>query len=137
MSINKKIYIIQENKSAAIAAINSYLDYIYSLHEMFFDEDGNLKDGLPPDKNAEELIQSSKTNADKFELVRNKLIGDDFNLSTTEMDYIGLAFYFVHERMTLQIKNLERAKSELSDLVEILFDGESQELKEIINLNNQ
>lgn len=53
------------------------------------------------------------------------------------MDYIGLAFYFVHERMTLQIKNLERAKSELSDLVEILFDGESQELKEIINLSNQ
>lgn len=38
MGINKKIFAIQENRDAAIAALDGYLDYIYNLHDMFFDE---------------------------------------------------------------------------------------------------
>ena len=132
MSINKKIFIIQQNKEAAIAALNNYLDYIYSLHERFFEKDDTLKEGLTKDPSAEELILSSKNNADKFESVRRKLLDDDFNLSLSEINYIALGFLFSLIRMKNQISDLKKLSLELSDIVDILFEGTQVNTDEIL-----
>lgn len=132
MSINKKIFIIQQNKEAAIAALNNYLDYIYSLHERFFEKDDTLKEGLTKDPAAEELILSSKNNADKFENVRRKLLDDDFNLSLSEINYIALGFLFSLIRMKNQISDLKKLSLELSDIVDILFEGTQINTDEIL-----
>ena len=133
MSINKKIYMIQQNKEAAIAALNNYLDYIYHLHDLFFEENDQLKEGLERDEQAENLILSTKDQADRFENIRQKLINDDFNLSLTEINYIALGFLFSSIRMKKRIKDLETANRELVDLIQILFEGSEVNLKEIIN----
>lgn len=132
MSINKKIFIIQQNKEAAIAALNNYLDYIYSLHERFFEKDDTLKEGLTKDPVAEELILSSKNNADKFENVRRKLLDDDFNLSLSEINYIALGFLFSLIRMKNQISDLKKLSLELSDIIDILFEGTQINTDEIL-----
>lgn len=132
MSINKKIFIIQQNKEAAIAALNNYLDYIYSLHERFFEKDDTLKEGLTKDPSAEELILSSKNNANKFENVRRKLLDDDFNLSLSEINYIALGFLFSLIRMKNQISDLKKLSLELSDIVDILFEGTQVNTDEIL-----
>ncbi len=132
MSINKKIFIIQQNKEPAIAALNNYLDYIYSLHERFFEKDDTLKEGLTKDPLAEELILSSKNNADKFENVRRKLLDDDFNLSLSEINYIALGFLFSLIRMKSQISDLKKLSLELSDIVDILFEGTQVNTDEIL-----
>jgi hypothetical protein len=40
MTLNEKIKVIKEFKEPAIAALNSYLDLIYDLHEKYFDNSG-------------------------------------------------------------------------------------------------
>lgn len=100
---------------------------------MFFDGD-KLKEGLTPDEHAEEILLSSKQNAHHFEAVRKKLIDKDFNLSSVEINYIALAFYFTYGRMGVRIKDLEQSRRELNDLIEILFEGEDPKLKEIIDI---
>lgn len=132
MSINKKIFMIQQNREPAIAALDSYLDYIYNLHEMFFNEDNTLKEGLTHDERAEDLILSSKANAKIFESIRRKLKDKDFNLSLFEVNYIGLAFFFASSRMKNRIKELETSIKEIDDLVAILMEGADKETIKVI-----
>lgn len=123
MNIDKKIFVIQGDKEATIAALNSYLDYIYNLHEMFFDENNRLRDGLQTEPELENIIISSKENAAKFEKVREKLINDDFNLSLLEINYIALAYYYARTRMEITIKNLTKAIENMKLTEAILFEG--------------
>lgn len=132
MSLNKKIYMVQQNREPAIAALDGYLDYIYSLHEMFFNEDNTLKEGLTHDARAEDLIISSKNNAEVFEKIRRKLKDGDFNLSLLEINYIGLAFFFTSSRMRNRIKELETSIREIDDLVAILMEGADKETIKVI-----
>lgn len=136
MSINKKIFIIQQNREAAIASLNNYLDYIYNLHKNFFNEDDSLKPEFTHDEKLEELIISSKNNADKFENVRRKLIDEDFNLSLVEINYIALGFLFSLIRMKNQIKDLKKLSIELTDIVQILFEGTEVNPNEITQNQN-
>lgn len=136
MGINKKIYVIQQNREAAVAAIESYLDYIYSLQQIFLDENMELKPDLQHDKQAEELLKSSTDNATLFEIVRAKLQKEDFNLSPIEINYIALAFFFASNRSKMQVQRLTAAIGEMQDVIEILLEGEDSTLKESMNLKN-
>lgn len=136
MGVNKKIYLIQQNTEAAIAAIDSYLDYIYSLQSIFLDDEQNLKPELEHDKQAEELLKSSGANAETYEIIRRKLIDEDFNLSLVELDYIALAFFFASSRMKIQINKLTTARAELKDVIEILLEGSDPEVKKVIDQSN-
>lgn len=113
---DKKILVIQENKSAVLAALNSYMDYIYNLHDTFFEDNGVLKEGLSHDNQIEELITSSKDRLTVFENIRKKITANDFNLSLVEINYIGLAFLFTSLSFKKQLENLQRA-IELSDSI--------------------
>lgn len=113
---DKKILVIQENKSAVLAALNSYMDYIYNLHDTFFEDNGDLKEGLSHDNQIEELITSSKDRLTVFENIREKITANDFNLSLVEINYIGLAFLFTSLSFKKQLENLQRA-IELSDSI--------------------
>lgn len=135
MGINKKIFAIQENRDAAIAALDTYLDHIYRLNETFFDKDGKLLEGLTPDKQLEDLITSSKANADIFENVRQKLIEENYHFNLIEINYIGLAFFFCQCRMKNKIEDLELAIDEIKDITAVLFEGDKN-LEEVIQEGN-
>ena len=132
MGINKKIFAIQENREAAIAAIDGYLDYAYSLRDTFLDENGNLKEFLTPDANAEALIPSEEK-ANIYENIRMKLKNEDFNLSLFEINYIGLAFFFSQCKMKNRIDELKIAIDEIKDINSVLFESSDPQLKEIID----
>lgn len=95
MNIEEKRKLIKENKDAAIAALNSYLDTIYKLTDTFFDKDGNRLKELPSEPKLEDFITSTKIDATRYEKVREKLIKNDFNLSLFEINEVGLAFLYV------------------------------------------
>ena len=137
MSLNKKLFAVQQNRGAAIAALDSYLDYIYDLHDKFFEENDQLKEGLVHDQRAEDLITSSKNNANKFESVRRKLLDNDFNLSLLEINYIGLAFFFTSSRMRARVKELETAIREINDVVAVLMEGIDEDTAKIIESISQ
>ena len=59
----KKIEYIKENKDAAVVAVTSYLDAIYSIKEKFLNEDGTLREELPKDEKAENFIKSMQHDA--------------------------------------------------------------------------
>ena len=101
----EKINLIRDNRDAAIAALNVYLDKIYKLTDDYF-EDGKLKEGLSSDAKLEKFILELRDDATKFESVRRKLIDNDFNLSLEEVNYIALGFVYMAESWQSQIKNL-------------------------------
>ena len=104
----EKINLIRDNRDAAIAALNVYLDKIYKLTDDYF-EDGKLKEGLSSDAKLEKFILELRDDATKFESVRRKLIDNDFNLSLEEVNYIALGFVYMAESWQSQIKNLTLA----------------------------
>ena len=75
----EKISLIKDNRDAAIAALNTYLDKIYILIDDYF-ENGKLKEGLISDEKLEKFILELHDDTIKFESVRRKLIDNDFNL---------------------------------------------------------
>lgn len=104
----EKINLIRDNRDAAIAALNVYLDKIYKLTDDYF-EDGKLKEGLSSDAKLERFILELRDDATKFESVRRKLIDNDFNLSLEEVNYVALGFVYMAESWQSQIKNLTLA----------------------------
>lgn len=126
MSTEKKINAIKENKDAAIAALNSYLDTLYGMTDQYFDENGDLKEGLERDEKVESLIKSMREDAKKYESIRRKLMDSDFNLSLVEIAYVGLSFVFAGTAMEKQIKNLTLAQKSIKSIIEVLMEGETQ-----------
>lgn len=119
---DKKLYILQQEKENIIAALDSYIDYITMLEESFFNEDGSLKLGLPPDERVENLIKSSNESKVRYENVRQKLINDDFNLSLLEIDYAMLALKFVIIKLNNNIKTFSSAKEKIEDIIKVLVN---------------
>ena len=69
----EKLSLIKENRDAAIAAINSYLDRVYDLTDKYFNEDLSLKEGLTPDEKVEKFIRELRSDCVKYESVRQNL----------------------------------------------------------------
>lgn len=116
----EKINLIRDNRDAAIAALNVYLDKIYKLTEDYF-EDGKLKEGLSSDAKLEEFILELRDDATKFESVRKKLIDNDFNLSLEEVNYVALGFVYMAESWQSQIKNLTLAVEQARTITKTLM----------------
>ena len=116
----EKINLIRDNRDAAIAALNVYLDKIYKLTDDYF-EDGKLKEGLSSDAKLEKFIFELRDDATKFESVRRKLIDNDFNLSLEEVNYIALGFVYMAESWQSQIKNLTLAVEQARTITKTLM----------------
>ena len=116
----EKINLIRDNRDAAIAALNVYLDNIYKLTDDYF-EDGKLKEGLSSDAKLEKFILELRDDATKFESVRKKLIDDDFNLSLEEVNYVALGFVYMAESWQSQIKNLTFAVEQARTITKTLM----------------
>ena len=101
--MEEKIQLIKENKDAAVAALNSYLDRIYNLTNQYFTEDNQLKEGL-------------------YESVRRKLLDENYDLSLKEINYIALAFTYVSATWQTMIKNLTKAIEETKPIVSKLME---------------
>lgn len=116
--MTEKQKLIKDNKEAIIAALNAYLDKIYSLYETYFNENENLKEGLTPDEKLETFIKDLKNDqAPIYENVRRKIIDNDFNLSGQEIAYINSTLIFIYGTWEQQIKDLIKAKDEISELI--------------------
>ena len=116
----ERINLIRDNRDAAIAALNVYLDKIYKLTDDYF-EDGKLKEGLSSDAKLEKFILELRDDATKFESVRRKLIDNDFNLSLEEVNYIALGFVYMAESWQSQIKNLTLAVEQARTITKTLM----------------
>lgn len=116
----EKINLIRDNRDAAIAALNIYLDKIYKLTGDYF-EDGKLKEGLTHDAKLEKFILELRDDATKFESVRKKLIDNDFNLSLEEVNYVALGFVYMAESWQSQIKNLTLAVEQARTITKTLM----------------
>ena len=120
MTVEQKIEIVKEFNEAAIAALNSYLDSLYNMTDEYFDEKGNLIEGLTPDKKVETFIKSLRDESVKFENVRRKLINKDFKLSLYEINLIAAAFVFVSGVWEKDITKLQKAKEEADKVIKNL-----------------
>lgn len=116
----EKINLIRDNRDAAIAALNVYLDKIYKLTDDYF-EDGKLKEGLSSDAKLEKFILELRDDATKFESVRRKLIDNDFNLSLEEVNYVALGFVYIAESWRSQIKKLTLAVEQAQAITKVLM----------------
>ena len=120
--MEEKIQLIKENKDAAVAALNSYLDKIYNLTDQYFTEDNQLKEGLTKDEKLEKFLIELKNDASKYESVRRKLIDENYDLSLKEINYVALAFTYVSATWQTMIKNLTKAIEETQLIVSKLME---------------
>ena len=120
--MEEKIQLIKENKNAAIAALNSYLDKIYNLTDQYFTKDNQLKEGLTKDEKLEKFLMELKNDASKYESVRRKLIDENYDLSLKEINYVALAFTYVSATWQTMIKNLTKAIEETKPIVSKLME---------------
>lgn len=123
--MEEKIQLIKENKDAAVAALNSYLDKIYNLTDQYFTEDNQLKEGLTKDEKLEKFLIELKNDASKYESVRRKLIDENYDLSLKEINYVALAFTYVSATWQTMIKNLTKAIEETKPIVSKLMEKKS------------
>ena len=120
--MEEKIQLIKENKDAAVAALNSYLDKIYTLTDQYFTEDNQLKEGLTKDEKLEKFLIELKNDASKYESVRRKLIDENYDLSLKEINSVALAFTYVSATWQTMIKNLTKAIEETKPIVSKLME---------------
>lgn len=120
--MEEKIQLIKENKDAAVAALNSYLDKIYNLTDQYFTEDNQLKEGLTKDEKLEKFLMELKNDASKYESVRRKLLDENYDLSLKEINYVALAFTYVSATWQTMIKNLTKAIEETKPIISKLME---------------
>lgn len=117
----KQIFLIQQYTKPIIASINYYLDYIYNLKDEFYDDNDQLNRELEHDEEAEGLINRVSEKVEQFEIIRAKLTNDDFNLSTTEISYIGIALLFYYKVLQIKIARENEALELSKFLVQEIF----------------
>lgn len=120
--MEEKIQLIKENRDAAVAALNSYLDRIYNLTNQYFTEDNQLKEGLTKDEKLEKFLMELRNDASKYESVRRKLLDENYDLSLKEINYVALAFTYVSATWQTMIKNLTKAIEETKPIVSKLME---------------
>ena len=123
--MEEKIQLIKENKDAAVAALNSYLDKIYNLTDQYFTEDNQLKEGLTKDEKLEKFLIELRDDASNYESVRRKLLDENYDLSLKDINYVALAFTYVSATWQTMVKNLTKAIEETKPIVSKLMEKES------------
>ena len=123
--MEEKIQLIKENKDAAVAALNSYLDKIYDLTDKYFTEDNQLKEGLTKDEKLEKFLMELRNDASKYESVRRKLLDENYDLSLKDINYVALAFTYVSATWQTMVKNLTKAIEETKPIVTKLMEKKS------------
>lgn len=123
MILEEKIELIKEFQEPAIAALERYLDSIYNLTDEYFNESGQLIEGLTPDEKVENFIKGMRAEAQKFEVIRHKLMNKDFNLSLFEVNLIAATFLFVQQVWEKDIKKLQKASEEAKKVYERLVSA--------------
>lgn len=113
--MEEKIKLVLDNKDAALAAVESYLDKMYDLTSMFLDE-GELKEGLPRDEKAESFIKSLLDDEKNLEGIRRKLIDFPDTLDIVDVNRIGLAFFFCAENLRKQSEQLAAAQKTAEEI---------------------
>lgn len=113
--MDEKIKLVLDNKDAALAAVESYLDKMYDLTNMFLDK-GELKEGLPRDEKAESFIKSLLDDEKNLEDVRRKLIDFPDTLDIVDVNRIGLAFFFCSENLRKQSEQLAAAQKTAEEI---------------------
>lgn len=109
-SRRRQLKTIKEYHTAVIAGINLCLDKIYNLRDSYFDDNGNLKEGLTRDEKLEGYINSLIKDSDKYEILRTKLIEKNFgSLSNYEIQLCALVMMFVRETFSKQIADLDKS----------------------------
>lgn len=116
-----KIDLIKEQKTTAIKAIESYLDRVYSLQEKYFDKDGKLLPFLTPDSKLEAFLNTAKEDTTSFEVIRRKLIANDFDLTKVEINLIALAYKFSADSMHTTAENLLESEKIIRGLAAALM----------------
>lgn len=119
-----KIELIEQYREPAIAALNSYLDSMYNLTDPYFDEEGNMLPLPEENEKLKNFILEVKSDTQKYENVRRKLIDKDLNLSLYEISLVSLSFIFTVETMKKQVENLTETIKVLSGLAAALIAKE-------------
>lgn len=109
-----KIELVKENKDAIVAAFNFYLDFLDGLLP---EDSSTLEENVAdlPD-NLKEVLKSSYERVQQYESIRQKIINNDFNLSTVELDYTGLMLFFWGAMTKNHIAKLQKAVEIAADL---------------------
>ena len=82
-----KIDLIKEHKEDSLAGLNALLDKLYSLKE-FENEHEEIKEELKSkgDDTWRNYVLSMTKDIVKYEKLRQKIINDDFNFTTVEIN---------------------------------------------------
>lgn len=97
---------------------------MYDLTDKYFDEKGNMLPLPEENEKLKNFILEVKSDTQKYENVRRKLINKDLSLSLYEINLVALSFTFTVETMKKQVKNLTDTIKVLSDLVAALMAKE-------------
>lgn len=127
MTLQEKAQMLEQNKEAAIAALDSVLDTYLNLTNPVFDENGNLKEHLFKDEKAKNEALNLRADIPKYDNLRLKIKNGDFSLSPSEFAYVGISFLFCRDRAMHQIEAMQKAK-ELCDTLGVLFNTSENEL---------
>lgn len=97
---------------------------MYNLTDLYFDEEGNMLPLPEENEKLKNFILEVKSDTQKYENVRRKLIDKDLNLSLYEISLVSLSFTFTVETMKKQVENLTETIKVLSGLAAALIAKE-------------
>lgn len=97
---------------------------MYNLTDPYFDEEGNMLPLPEENEKLKNFILEVKSDTQKYENVRRKLIDKDLNLSLYEISLVSLSFIFTVETMKKQVENLTETIKVLSGLAAALIAKE-------------
>ena len=96
MTFNEKVNTIKKWKDPIVTALNMVLDSYYELIVNYTEgadhSSVDLKKNLPED--LAPLIKDIKSDIDKYNEIRRKLLADDFSVTPLEVGYINNALTF-------------------------------------------
>lgn len=125
MTIEEKIQVVKDNKSAALAALESVTDRIYDITDTLLNNKGNLMTAEIKSYKTQQFLINLRKDAKKYEDVRVKLMNDDFNLSLLEINYVALSFKFCSDNLKEQSELYLRSSKLSAELYQTLTEKSS------------
>lgn len=116
-----KIDLIKEHKEDSLAGLNALLDRLYSLKE-FENEHEEIKEELKSkgDDTWRNYVLNMTKDIVKYEKLRRKIINDDFNFTTVEINDLAQVYFYLSCLWKKQIEMLEKAIIESDNMVKEL-----------------
>lgn len=118
-----KIDLIKEHKEDSLAGLNALLDRLYSLKE-FENEHEEIKEELKSkgDDTWRNYVLNMTKDIVKYEKLRRKIINDDFNFTTVEINDLAQVYFYLSCSWKKQIEMLEKAIIESDNMVKELTE---------------